>query len=293
MKYKVLLAGKNQMTIDDFFYAMREDFECLTTSLRGEDIEGHIRYFQPEALVYCIASGSKDDIMKLITALSLVVRKNIRLILVGDRESCEEIIRLRPNMVSLSIFRPISAGAVKEHLVNFLEEHRQPEMQQQMQLEKEILQAVEEQLPISPEYKETECTETECAEKQCIETKEKKHILIVDDDPMMLRLIKNELRERYNVATAVSGKIAFDFLERKQQQMDLILLDYEMPEEDGPTVFGKLRLNPKTRDVPIVFLTGINDREKIQKVLAMKPQGYLLKPIECEKLIQTIEQVIG
>lgn len=43
----------------------------------------------------------------------------------------------------------------------------------------------------------------------------------------------------------------------------------------------------------MVFLTGINDREKIQKVLAMKPQGYLLKPIEYDKLIQTIHNVIG
>lgn len=277
MKYKLLLAGKNQMTIDDFFYAMREDFECLTTSLRSEDIEGHIRYFQPDAMVYCVAAGSIDAIMKMITSLSMVVRKNIRLILVGDRDTCEEIIRLRPDMVSLALFRPISAGTIKERLVKFLEEQQTLEIQQQVQLEKEKLQPVEKQV-ILPEG---------------AEIKEKKHILLIDDDPMMLRLIKNELREKYNVATAVSGKIAFDFLERKQLQMDLILLDYEMPEEDGPTVFGKLRQNPQTCDVPIVFLTGINDREKIQKVLAMKPQGYLLKPIECEKLIQTIEQIIG
>lgn len=93
------------------------------------------------------------------------------------------------------------------------------------------------------------------------------------------------------MATAVSGKIALNFL--KNRKTDLILLDYEMPVENGPEVLKKLRENEETKDIPVVFLTGINDREKIQKVLAMKPQGYLLKPIEYDKLIQTIHNVIG
>ena len=120
---------------------------------------------------------------------------------------------------------------------------------------------------------------------------EQKHVLVIDDDPMMLRLIKAELKDRYNVATAVNGKVGLKFLERKKT--DLILLDYEMPEEDGPTVLRKLRENENTKDIPVVFLTGINDKEKIQKVLAMKPQGYLLKPIECEQLVEVISRVIG
>ena len=115
--------------------------------------------------------------------------------------------------------------------------------------------------------------------------------MIIDDDPRMLRLIKEQLREKYNVATAVSGKIALNFLERKKT--DLILLDYEMPEENGVEVLRKLRANEQTKDIPVVFLTGMNDREMIQKILAMKPQGYLLKPIEISKLFQTIRQIIG
>ena len=88
-----------------------------------------------------------------------------------------------------------------------------------------------------------------------------------------------------------SGKIALNFLERKKT--DLILLDYEMPEENGVEVLRKLRANEQTKDIPVVFLTGMNDREMIQKILAMKPQGYLLKPIEISKLFQTIRQIIG
>ena len=103
--------------------------------------------------------------------------------------------------------------------------------------------------------------------------------------------ISEELREKYNVATAVSGKIALNFLEKRKT--DLILLDYVMPDEDGPAVLKKLRENNATKDIPVVFLTGINDRNKIEKVLDMNPQGYLLKPIKPEKLFRTIRQIIG
>ncbi len=133
----------------------------------------------------------------------------------------------------------------------------------------------------------------EIENKKIKESKEKikKHILVIDDDPRMLRLIKEELRDEYNVATATSGKVGLAFLQRKTT--DLILLDYEMPEENGPEVLDKIRADIKTKNIPVVFLTGINDREKIQKVLSMKPQGYLLKPINHDKLLETISNVIG
>lgn len=118
----------------------------------------------------------------------------------------------------------------------------------------------------------------------------KGRILVVDDNPLMLKVIKEHLHEEYDVATATSGKVAFRFLEHRQ--VDLILLDYEMPEEDGPSILKKLRADDKTADVPVVFLTGISDRKKIQKALMLQPDGYLLKPIDYEKLISTIKQYI-
>lgn len=115
-------------------------------------------------------------------------------------------------------------------------------------------------------------------------------ILVIDDNPLMLKVIKEHLHEEYDLATATSGQVALRFLQRRQ--VDLILLDYEMPDEDGPAVLKKLRANDKTMDVPVVFLTGISDRKKIQKALMLQPDGYLLKPIDHEKLISTIKQYI-
>ena len=113
-------------------------------------------------------------------------------------------------------------------------------------------------------------------------------MLVIDDDPMMLKIVKDHLHEHFDVATAISGKIAYKFLEKKKT--DIILLDYEMPEENGPAVFFKLRQNPALSRVPIIFLTGVADRAKIREVLSLKPQGYLLKPIDKEKLLGTLDK---
>lgn len=119
----------------------------------------------------------------------------------------------------------------------------------------------------------------------------RKHVLVIDDDPQILKLIKEHLHEKYEVATAINGKIAMKFLENKRT--DLILLDYEMPDENGAVVMEKLRAKSTTRFIPVIFLTGVADRDKIKNVLALKPQNYLLKPIDRAKLLDAITKVIG
>ena len=73
----------------------------------------------------------------------------------------------------------------------------------------------------------------------------------------------------------------------------MILLDYEMPVENGPEVLMKIRENEELAKIPVIFLTGISETDKIKQALILKPQGYLLKPIDRTKLFETIEQFIG
>ncbi|MGN0604091.1 MAG: response regulator [Oscillospiraceae bacterium] len=85
--------------------------------------------------------------------------------------------------------------------------------------------------------------------------------------------------------------MALKFLETKTP--DLVFLDYEMPVENGPEVFKKIKKMDSAMNVPVVFLTGIADREKITEVLALKPHGYLLKPINMERVNETINKLLG
>ena len=65
-----------------------------------------------------------------------------------------------------------------------------------------------------------------------------------------------------------------------------------MPDENGLVVLEKLRANPSTKNIPVNFLTGITDRKKIQEALVMKPQGYLLKPINRKRLLAAIQNTL-
>ncbi len=119
---------------------------------------------------------------------------------------------------------------------------------------------------------------------------EKKVILVVDDNATTLRGIKKLLEKHYEVVLANSGTKAIAQISRKKP--DLILLDYEMPVCDGKQTFEMIRSDEEMADIPVVFLTGVNDKSHIHAVLRLKPAGYMLKPYEPEKLLAIIEKVL-
>ena len=122
---------------------------------------------------------------------------------------------------------------------------------------------------------------------------EKHRILAIDDNPMVLRGLKQILDTEYDITLAKTVDIAKKLVESKN--FELILLDYEMPETDGIEAYNYFVENPSTKGIPIVFLTGVSDKERILEVesLEPKPAGYLLKPIDVEALKTTIKKVLS
>ena len=112
---------------------------------------------------------------------------------------------------------------------------------------------------------------------------QKKRILVVDDDGTMLRTIKSWLSDKYQVFMVNSGMSAITFLARNQ--VDLILLDYEMPVTTGPKVLEMLRSEPSTSEIPVMFLTVKSDKESVMQVLSLKPEKYLLKTMPPAELV--------
>ncbi|MCR5546655.1 MAG: response regulator [Lachnospiraceae bacterium] len=117
--------------------------------------------------------------------------------------------------------------------------------------------------------------------------KEKKHILVVDDDGTMLRTLKLWLSDKYTVYMANSGVNAISLLAKNK--VDLILLDYEMPVANGPQVLEMLRNEPSTKDTPVMFLTARNDKESVLSVMDLKPEKYLLKTMPPDVLMKNID----
>lgn len=104
-----------------------------------------------------------------------------------------------------------------------------------------------------------------------------KKILVVDDDQNMLQLLYSFLRDAYRVTMVSSGEAAIESL--RKQKPDLMLLDYLMPGMNGKETLEIIREDENLKDLPVFFLTGVSDSNKISECLKLDPCGYILKPI--------------
>ena len=116
----------------------------------------------------------------------------------------------------------------------------------------------------------------------------KKKILVVDDSGAMLRNVKGWLGDKYHVVPANSGAMAIKYL--SMDKPDLVLLDYEMPVVNGRQVLEMIRTESDFSSIPVIFLTGKNDRESIMDVLALKPEGYLLKTMKPGEIVAAVDE---
>ena len=281
MEYKVLVMGKNDSAIDVFFKQMDGDFIVLSTSTRYEDIIGHIDYFEPDVLVYCLVDEPRDNIVRMTSVNSRLRRSGIPCVILGSREDCDMFEKVAVNVASLVLYRPLSATAIQAKIREFMEKRSKSA--------KGKVKDVSEETSWLDSLEQPETDISQELDSQSV--RDKKHILVVDDNVMMLKVIKEYLHDKYDVGTAVSGKVALRFLEKKTT--DLILLDYDMPQENGPAVLEKLRASDATKDIPVIFLTGVSESQRIKEALVLKPQGYLLKPVDRKKLLEEIEKCIG
>ncbi len=106
----------------------------------------------------------------------------------------------------------------------------------------------------------------------------KPSILIVDDTPENLDVLKGGLMDEYMVRPALNGKLALR-LAAMNPTPDLILLDIMMPEMDGYEVCRQLKNDPKTRDIPVIFVTAKSGNESECEGLELGAVDYLTKPI--------------
>jgi putative two-component system response regulator len=111
-----------------------------------------------------------------------------------------------------------------------------------------------------------------------IHTLERSCILIVDDVHEGLHTLMNILRDDYTISAATCGEKALE-LARRQPQPDLILLDIQMPGMDGYEVCRRLKAEPNTRDIPIIFLTALTQEEDERHGLEVGAEDYITKPI--------------
>lgn len=116
----------------------------------------------------------------------------------------------------------------------------------------------------------------------------KRKILLVDDDASYLRIIRNWLKDGYEVGVASSALQAIMWLAKNE--VDLILLDYKMPVCSGAQMFAMLQNDSQTKSIPVFFLTGNSARDAVMEILKLNPEGYLLKTFDRKALLTRLEE---
>jgi two-component system sensor histidine kinase/response regulator len=102
-------------------------------------------------------------------------------------------------------------------------------------------------------------------------------ILIVDDMPTNIRALGEVLRSRYDIVVAINGETAL-LMAQSDQPPDLILLDIEMPDMDGWRVCRRLKNHEKTRDIPVIFITGHYEVSEVMAGFESGAVDYISKP---------------
>ncbi len=116
----------------------------------------------------------------------------------------------------------------------------------------------------------------------------RKTILIVDDDVTYMQMIREWLKDAYQVVMVNSGIKAIKWL--TVNKADLVLLDYQMPVTNGPQIFEMLKSDVDTDEVPVMFLTGQQSRQSVITAMKLKPADYLLKSISKVELREKLDR---
>jgi len=249
----ILLIGKLNDIVKDVNLYLSEYFHVQLCSENANVLEGMLKMVKPDLVLISLVGAYSID--SFIFHLLSTEYGDTPVITIGTKEEC-------------SFFTKFYEAAQFENLIRPVENQK-------------IYQAVCRRLKMDEGNRPEEMTKVPA----------KKHILVVDDDGITLRTVKLMLEEHFEVSIAISGAQAMTSMGKKRP--DLILLDYEMPVCDGRMTFEMIRADEELCDIPVIFLTGVNTKEHINAVLALRPAGYYLKPPVKDVLIAKIEEVLG
>ena len=114
-----------------------------------------------------------------------------------------------------------------------------------------------------------------------------KKILIIDDDPVVVKYLENLFQDNgYETCSASSSMEGLELVRREKP--DMISLDLEMPGEWGPRFYRKLRKDKQLKDTPIVVISGIDGDHAIKDAVA-----FVAKPFDPDRLLGIVKRTIG
>ncbi len=267
-KSSIVISGlEKRLKADNYTtYSISGNFDRLENYIKNA---GVFIIYNPQDILYA-KYGHKN----MAHIKDLIVDSNGFIIFIGDAGDKEVLVNEFPEFASYKwLIRPVEPEAFCNVVDEVMENYEKIQMRKK---------AAEESGGPNPD---------EAALSNDEDADTRKRVLIVDDDPSYAMMVKTWIKRFYKTDVVTAGMQAITFLLKKP--VDLILLDYEMPVVDGAQVLQMLRQEPTTKDIPVIFLTGVSTREGVERVMELKPAGYVLKSTTRENLLAIIDEKIG
>ncbi|MBD5445028.1 MAG: response regulator [Lachnospiraceae bacterium] len=115
-------------------------------------------------------------------------------------------------------------------------------------------------------------------------------VLAVDDNSISLAAIEQELKDEYEVIPLNSGMRALQYL--KKEIPDLILMDIQMEEKNGIETLKEIRDMEECKDIPVIMLTSMRDKEMVVESAKLKVEDYVIKPFNKLDLHERVDRVL-
>jgi CheY-like chemotaxis protein len=269
MELKILVTGRNEKVASDIEEHLMTDkgYTVVRCDPIKSDIFDTLLDEAPEVVIICLGDETSETIKPFDILKNGTHKGNCINVVIANENDEKLFLRYTALDRAYLLSRPVSLDALYNKLVS---------------IEEEIAKEKEKSIAMVREFV------NERPDKE----HRRKHILVVDDDTDQLINIREQLKEFFDVTLVRSGNDAFKFMKRKIP--DLILLDYLMPEKDGSDVAKELRDIDEYASIPILFLTGITEKNAIIDILAeLKPQGFIIKPAKKSELVAKIIDVLG
>ena len=278
---KLLLVGQFTEHFRKMNKGLADKYEVRACVNKLEIFKGMFKLNKPD-IVVMLLQGLDETNESLFVELKKEY-KDIPVVYTGIDLEDEKT----PKYLFSKQFEYIEEPYTVEQLIEKIEYAMEKDISEEESMEQDGKETAEEKKDVQKEAKDTVF-----AEKSFLSNEDRrKTILVVDDSGIFLRMMKGLLEEKYDVVITTSGLKAITLVHEKKP--DLILLDYEMPIFDGRETMMKIREAQDTKNIPIVFVTAVNEKEHIKAVLALKPTGYLLKPVDKDRLLRTVKEIIG
>ncbi len=289
----ILITGNNKRVTDETAMLIREEKDYHTFQCRGEptSLIETCNFSNPTVIIICLRSETQQTIVNYDALAKYSRFSQTKVLVIGSASECAQFRKFSSLPGIMLLKRPLRMADLMTILVACEEEAP-------VENPDEVDDFDFDDLSMNEPPAEIETGEEDYLPAVTVAVSEpqqpsgRKRILVVDDDPQVLAQIKENLNYFYDVTAVLSGAMAYRFLEK--HTVDLILLDYMMEGENGPDVLARLRSNNATKDIPVMFLTGVSDPIIVRDTLVrLRPQGYLLKPIKKSELVGRIIDILG